>query len=418
MRRIKRKVIGSFLAVCMLLLGSVTTATAAETFEQIGNVKPSKIAYNIELKNANVISIFNRDKVDLSIGKRYYLTYTVDEVNEHDINTSGLFVANDKTNSTPYVSGQLKFTSKKDMLLEPGASYFCRMEVTEEGFDYVFAKMGQKDSHWIELPQKENHKSEDFKYFGIYLRGTGTLTAKLSSVLCYDEQGNNLGLEVKTVVGSNTIQKVSTTIEDYSLCEAVYWCEDNQTLLLLDAEQNIGVQIENSEADVPWYTYSVRGTTLTMLKGKEEVIYDYYYSFMRDSEDNKYVRLGDTKVTFVTGQKEHEGNKTVAVTATEGYKVAKPADPVIDGYTFKEWCLSDGTEFYFDKYVMESVTLYARYEDGDGHEYLVLDGDIENESVSGDIWGTVVVSAGMILLTAVFIMLIVKVGKKNAANKN
>lgn len=417
MRRIKRKVIGSFLVACILLLGSVSSVSAAERFEQIGNVTPSNVAYSVGLKSANYISIFNKDKVDLSIGKRYYLTYTVDEVNEHEMNISGVFLAKDKSQTTPYVTGMLKYSPEKDMLLEPGASYFCRVEVTAEGWDYVFAKMGKNDSHWIQLPTQESHEKEGHQFFGIYLAGTKSLTAQLSSVLFYDEQGNNLGVEVKTVTGSSTVKKTSTAIEDYSLCEAVYWCEANQTTLILDGEQNIGVQVENLEEDTTWYKYNVRSTTLIMQKDKEEVAYEYYYSFMRDSEGNRYERLRDTKVTFETGQKEHEGNKTVDVTAKDGYKVQKPADPTVNEYTFKEWCLSNGRAFDFEKYVMESVTLYARYEDGDGHEYLVVNDEL-NTSSSGDIWQVVVLSASMILFTAVMILLMMKAGKKNGKDKD
>lgn len=417
MRQKRKKIIGCFFAAFTILFGNVFAVTAAERFEQIGNVTPSNIAYSVDLANANAISIMNEEKVNLTIGKRYYLVYTVEKVNDNNLVTSGFFAAKDQSQSTPYVTGMLKYSQEKEALLEESATYFCRVEATEEGFDFVIAKKGKKDSHWVDLPIEEEVNIVDCRYFGIYLYGTKALNAKLTSVICYDEKGNNLGVSVKTLVGTNAVEKISTAIDDYSLCEAVYWCEENQTTLILDAEQNIGVQEENSDKDTVWHQYNVRGTTLTMIKGKEEIAYDYYYSFMRDSDGHKYIRLGDTKVTFVTGQDEHKDNRTVTVTASDGYKIKRPDDPVVKGYTFKEWRLSNGSTFDFDKYVTESVTLYATYVDGDGHEYVAMNSDINHESAK-KMWKDIILSVGIVFVTGVLIILIIRGGKKNATRKN
>ena len=57
-----------------------------------------------------------------------------------------------------------------------------------------------------------------------------------------------------------------------------------------------------------------------------------------------------------------------------GYIVQKPKDPVLKDCTFKGWCMADGTEYDFESIVTESKTLYAKWSDGAGVEY-IADGD-------------------------------------------
>ena len=192
----------------------------------------------------------------------------------------------------------------------------------------------------------------------------------------------------------------------------MYYCKGNDTLLILDDECNVGKVLDEVGAETKWGTYYVNGVTLATNIDSNVETYEYYYAYMVDTQENRYDRLGDTKVEFVTGVKEHEGNQIVNVTAEDGYKVAKPANPVVDGYTFTSWCLNDGTEYDFDNIVTESITLYAKYEDGNGNEYLSVDGEINNQGLLK----TVITVGGCVLLagiTVALIVLMVRKGKKD-----
>ncbi|MBE6469381.1 MAG: hypothetical protein E7001_05410 [Coriobacteriaceae bacterium] len=63
-------------------------------------------------------------------------------------------------------------------------------------------------------------------------------------------------------------------------------------------------------------------------------------------------------VTFDYG---YEGAEAATVEVLEGQKVAKPADPVRDGYTFKGWMLN-GKAYDFDAEVTGDITLTAAWE--------------------------------------------------------
>lgn len=592
MRKNIWKRISCFLVICCVLLGNIVTVSAAEPFEIIGNATPSDTAYSVILTNASGSFMHNEKEVDLTIGKRYYLVYTVEEVSDNQLNQNGLVITTDGNHDWPYTEGMMNYLFSDSVLFEEGATYFYRVEVTEDGFSYVIAKMGKNDSHWVELPITEGATYTDCKYFGIWM--AGTMTAKLSTVLCYDEDGNDLGISVHTQAGgssvfdpsvlkemrvgqyyefsldseyclaisnskptdsdtvymSYTVEDVqvnqasqagvcytrapqdqyphgagngllnytfcdktvgsplfveggqyliyaknegdTTTvlvrrtvngkteifsfpnhvgamtpeakwfsiwtgeaveecitaniknfrcydatgknlgvqtnksdititkygdIEDYTNCEAVYWCEENQTTMILDDEQNMSLRKADADTETKWYKYRVNGAKLFMAVGSEEVSFDYYYSFVCDEEGNKYIRLIDKKVTFVTGIEGHEGNQTIKVTAEDGYKVKKPEDPKVEGYTFKEWCLADGTSYDFDRYVMESVTLYARYTDGDGHEYLSVDGNLKSQG-SGALMKVAALSTGIVLLTVALMVYLMKGEKNKNERKN
>ncbi|WP_159430431.1 discoidin domain-containing protein [Collinsella phocaeensis] len=78
-------------------------------------------------------------------------------------------------------------------------------------------------------------------------------------------------------------------------------------------------------------------------------------------------------VTFDYG---YEGAEAATVKVLEGQKVAKPADPVRDGYTFKGWML-DGKAYDFDAEVTGDITLIAAWEK-------VVDPDTDPENPGTD----------------------------------
>lgn len=580
-----RRLVCAAIGGCMLLI-SMLPAFAAEPYEIIGEVTPSDTAYCVDFTETNDLMLCNKKPVDLVVGKRYYMSYTVDEIEQNELNQNGVIISKSADMEYPYLEGMMHYDFTDDLLFEEGATYFIRVEVTEKGLSYLVAKMGQKESKWIELPVKEGDKNSNCHYFGLWFGGS--IKAKLSAVLCYDAQGNDLGVTtnkesgisvynpgvlvaqevdqyyefslkdvydlaisnekatdsdvvfmsykvenvqrneasqagityngaptepyphgagilnyqfcngeenplfldgaeyliwaqheddtlhtlVKRTIGGTSeifsfpiyygsvndncayfsiwhgegsygltadikefrcydaegnnlgVQTNKTDIEisrfggldDYSNCEAVYWCEANNVVVILDDERNAILTKDEEKAEQKEYSYKVDGTTLTMDVDGEEVAYEYFYGYMTDAQGNRYERLTDTKVEFVTGVADHVGNQIVEVTAADGYKVTKPEDPKVEGYTFEKWCLADGTEFDFERFVTDSVTVYAQYEEGDIHTYQAI-----GSAVGGIPTETILVIAACVLLVAgtvigVSIML-KKEGKKNEAEK-
>lgn len=580
--KVLRKLV-CFIAACCMICGSVMPVGAVEPFEVIGEVAPSETDYSVTLNNLYNGFMSNKKKVDLSVGNRFYMTYTVDKVEKNALLQNGLIIAQDKNAEWPYEQGTMQYDFSADMLFEEGYTYFYRVEVTEEGFDYLVAKVSEKDSCWLEFPLSYGEVNQDCGYFGIWMGGNAPdgITVSLSAVLCYDAKGNDLGVAVHSTGGGGRVYDPGTlksidsghyyefslvdagevaisnaketedsvvymsysvenvkknmatqvgiaystnpqhshphssgilnydncektgspliqegaeylirmertedsievlvkqelngeesiysfpiywgefnkeatyfslwigegldrqvtadfknfriydsngrnlgvqinkdinithygNLEDYTYCEAVYYCKNNDTLLILDDECNVGKVLDEVGAETKWGTYYVNGVTLATNIDSNVETYEYYYAYMVDTQENRYDRLGDTKVEFVTGVKEHEGNQIVNVTAEDGYKVAKPVNPVVDGYTFTSWCLNDGTEYDFDNIVTESITLYAKYEDGNGNEYLSVDGEINNQGLLK----TVITVGGCILLAGVTVALIVLMVRK------
>ena len=198
----KKKIIKRLIcvmAISCMLIGSVLPVGAVESFEEIGNVTPSNVAYKVDLVGGFNNFLSNEKPVDLTPGKRYYMTYTVESMPKNELSQNGVALTNDKESKYPYTSGVMKYKNQSNLLFEEGYTYFYRVEVTEEGFDYVIAKGNADGSSWIELPNVFSSTTKGLQYFGIWTAGTGekSITATLTRVLCYDEEGNDLGISIK-----------------------------------------------------------------------------------------------------------------------------------------------------------------------------------------------------------------------------
>lgn len=580
-KRLAKKIL-CIMAACCLLLGSTLPAHATEPFEEIGNVKLSDKAYSMMISDTSNSFLRNEKAVDMKVGERFYLTYTVDEVKKNELNQNGVIITRDGEAQWPYTSGMMKYDFKDSLLLETGVTYFYRFEVTDNGFSYVVAKKSANESKWIEFPEEIGEYNSNCKYFGVWF--AGVMNTKLSAVMCYDEKGNDLGVHLQsqsgnTVIYTNDIlnekkigqyyefslnneaniaisNKVNTDsdiiymtyrvenvknndatqvgvacstnpkgqyphsegvlnydlcesgsplfvegasyvvyaakengelrtlvkrtlngkeevfsfpskdgtfnskagyfslwigegvehsvtadikefrcydkygqnlgvqtnkdnivitkygdLEDYSNCAAVYWCEETNQQILLEDTQKVVWETCDDSASKKEGAYTVNGTKLTMtINGKEEQ-FTYYYAYMTDKDENRYNRLNDTKVTFVAGKSSDAGTWTVDVTAASGYKVNKPDNPTVKGDTFKSWCTADGKEFDFDRYVTESVTVYAKYVNGDGNEYLAIETDAEAVTNSGYVvYGLCV---AMIVVTVAIVVFVIRRSRKH-----
>lgn len=543
----------SALALCFGLLFSVLPVSAAE------KITPSKKEYDIEISEAGRVFFGNEKKVEFKVGKKYFLTYTVDKVTKNETVQSGAVVTTNSNQNFPYVSGNMHYDTKS-LLMDEGYTYFLRFEMTEEGMRYIVAKAKDEVNSYVQLPTNFGGAEPQTGYFGLWTGEGGNLTASLSHVRCYDEKGNDLGVygstsrgvmvigdgmldpnenlkhsyefslkDAQTVAISNSRRTTSNVVyieytvknlkpegvtqsgvinttvptgkyphgisrgllrwnysktpeectmltegasyvvrfekkdgdfsamikrilngkedyisctgldgeftdggyyalwfgeacklsadfvnvkcydgdgnnlaiqtnqgigiihhgnlEDYSECEAVYYCVKNDTFVSLDDECNASKWVDGDESSKAG-TYYINASKLYLTVGNDTEEFDYVFESFTDATNNKYLRLRDVKVRFVSGVMGGEDLDQVTVTAKDGYKVAKPSDPTKKNNTFKGWCLGDGTDYDFDSVVTEALTLYAKWEDGNGNEYLATE-------VSGGVLSTPVIVIGI-----------------------
>lgn len=528
-------------------------------------ITPSKKEYDIEISEAGRVFFGNEKQVDFSVGKKYFLTYTVDKVKKNETVQSGMAVTTNNDQDFPYVDGTMHYDTKS-LLIDEGYTYFLRFEMTEDGMRYIAAKAKDEVNSYVQFPADFAGVEPKTGYFGLWTGEGGNLTASLSHVRCYDEQGNDLGVygatsrgvmvigdgvldqntelehsyefslkDAQTVAISNsrrttsnvvyieyTIQNVNpvgvtqsgvinTTVptgayphgisrgllrwnysptpedckmltegasyvvrfektegdfsamikrivdgkedyisctgidgeftdggyyslwfgeacqlsadfvnvkcydgdgnnlaiqtnqgigiihhgnlEDYSECEAVYYCVENDTFVSLDDECNASKWVDGDESSQAG-TYYINASKLYLTVGSETEEFDYVFESFTDDSENKYLRLRDVKVRFVSGVLGGEDLEQVTVTAKDGYKVAKPSEPIKKNNTFKGWCLGDGTDYDFDTVVTEATTLYAKWEDSNGNEYLASE-------VSGSVLVAPVIVIGISTLLVV-----------------
>jgi pectinesterase len=189
----------------------------------------------------------------------------------------------------------------------------------------------------------------------VTFKGTGTLTLKVSStsssntsnILLKDADGN-----VVSAKSGNALTADNTVAED--------------------CVNPVGSYEFSGSKDANATTY-----TFDITKAGTYTIYSNYYYVNNDSkavsrgcrifsvvmEDNYYVSDKSFDVSFVTG----EGASTIATTKVlEGDKVAQPAEPTREGYTFEGW-YSDSActeEFDFNTAISANTTIYAKWAEG------------------------------------------------------
>lgn len=394
------------MAFAFVLLITAFPAQAAE--EQI---KISDKEYAVVITDAANALLCNKTPVSGTVGTKVFLTYTVHKLNSDYATTSGVTGTPRADGTWPCSYGSLLWSSSPretgGNLFDEGYTYIFRLERTEEGFTYQGLKMKGDKVLNIQFTKGDAYNDE-YYYYGIWTGGTGkdTVNAVLTHVRCYDENGNDLGL--KSNLDSSKVKVYEDgEVEDYKDVKGGYYCKENETLLVLN-EQKVAY-IENG-AEGKEVDYKVTyGTQLTLKYPEGKEIWNYTHLKITDDKKNEYKRLQDAKVTFVTG----EENIIKPANADTRFRVEKPENPTKEGDEFLGWYLGNGKEYKFDSAVLESITVYAKWRDGDGHEYLAVNQEIEK---SFDYAPVIAISASVLVLVGLvigYIILIKKRGKQN-----
>ena len=369
-------------------------------------------SYSFELQDATHVAISNKKPTKANV---VYMEYTIKDAT-NNFSQTGVEMTNSPTATVPHAGNAafLRYNHILDgsgsILALSGAKYLIRFERTEGGFDALVQYTLDGKTRFTSFGKEYGSYDPNYRYFTLWF-GEGSdckMSAKFENFKCYDEKGNNLAVQLNQ-------KKIDIVhyggLEDYSPCEAAYYCATNDTMITLSAKQDVVIKSGAEKSNSG--TYRIDGQTLTMKMGKQDAKYEYAYVHMIDENGNKFLRLKEYQVKFVTGK------ETVSETASmeNGYQITKPEEPTLKNNEFKGWYLGDGTEYEFGNFITESITLYAKWVDGDGNEYLATDGDILTPKM--DLTPVVVISICTLIVAATVcgMVLIMKRGKKNETDK-
>ena len=393
-------------------LGVATNSTVMKNGATVYD--PSKIktnssikhTYEFALKDASNVAISNERTTTADV---VYMEYTVKDA-KNNMSQTGVEMTNSPTLIHPHAGDGafLQYDPIWDdsgsVLAISGATYLVRFERGEDGFDALIRYTLSGKTKYVTFTQKYGAYNKYYEFFTLWF-GDGDsskLSATFTDFKCYDEHGNNLA--VQTNQGVEIIHYGG--LEDYSDCEAVYYCVENDTFISLDDAQKMSIRVDGSDDKISG-TYIINDMILTMQADGKATEYTYYYRYMLDADGNKYMRLKESTVKFVTG----EDTDTKIASAQDSFKVVKPQDPTSKHGTFKAWCKGDGSEYDFDQVVMENTVLYAKWVDGDGNEYLAVDGEAEPFVLTPAV--AISVAALLVVVTTVGIIFIARGGKRH-----
>lgn len=363
--------------------------------------------YNITVKNLSNVAISNLLPAD---SKKVYMEYTVKK-SEGNLYQNGLICSNYPNQNYPF--GKLGLLQQEALqnegvgsLLTPGAEYLIVFTKGATAFSGVVQKKLNGKIECFVFPIKYGTFDPEAQYFSLWF-GEGD-THKVSFVLedfkCYDENKKNLKVQCNKAA---TIKHIGA-LEDYSGCEAFYYCDSNDSVYVLYSDKKFIYQKDSFETAG---NYSISSGKITLnFNGGEKFQTPYKYQTFTDSDGNAYRRLYTYKLKFVTGCSTSIATQTINL--KNSYISSKPDDPTQENNTFVEWCTEDGEAFDFNRYITKSVTLYAKWKNSSGDEYISVDGEADKV----DYMPYIAVSIGAALLIASVLIAVVflKRGRKYA----
>lgn len=333
-------------------------------------------SYNFTLEEANTIAISNKYPTDSDV---IYMEYEVADVKSDNTYHQGVIATRSPLSSYPYDAGNglMLFKVYEDdvknnkgeeqLLLKEGAKYFLCFVRKEETYDVFVQRTYKGKTETISFPAQAGTYVPDYSHVCLWL-GEGSkhdFSATFENFKIYDAEGKSLGVQLRD---TSVRLDYKGELDDYSASKAVYYCAENNRLLILKDDKKASISQGNVEKDGSYFIQN-HDELYISIDGVKEA-FTYNAMLIQDEAGKEYVRMQESKVTFVSGDE----TVVVDVNASTGYRVEQPDEPTKKGNTFKGWCLADGTAFDFETVITESITLYAKWQDGDGVEYLAVDG--------------------------------------------
>ena len=388
----------------------ITASRNATVYRETPISKDNQVehSYKITLEDARNVAISNNR---VATSDKVYLEYKVESSNSH-VYQSGVILSNAPKAGYPYENGylwyeQLEHDPKKvgnGPLLVPGAEYLLVFEKREDALSVTIQQSYKGKVSEISFPMEYGTYYKDAEYFSIWM-GAGDefpINCVLTDVKCYDSNKNNLGVQCNQVCKIEHFGE----LEDYSGCEAMYYCEKDSSLYALYADK---VFKHTADSKTTEGTYRIEDSVITLTQGKQKDIYDFLYLYFKNDSGKQYDRLHTYKAVFETGK----GSKVEdqVISAETGYTVMKPTDPTLEGNKFMGWYTKDGNEYDFDTLATDSITLYARWD-----EVTYADAGVSD---MGNILPYVAVGAAVLILIGAVAggMGMIRRGKRNGSEK-
>ena len=182
------------------------------------------------------------DKITLAISNLKYtksdtvfLEYEIKSF-KGDMQQTGVILTNNPTAAYPYLTGGMYLDNQSTgEMTKVGAKYLVRLKKTDEGFQ-VTAKytLNGRDTY-VGFPEQFGGFDTKYGYVAMWF-ATGTMSGEFVNVKCYDADGKNLGIQTN----HSDIEVIhSGGLEDYSVCEGAYYCDESKEIITLDAQCNM-----------------------------------------------------------------------------------------------------------------------------------------------------------------------------------
>lgn len=369
-------------------------------------------SYNVTVSGQKNVAITSKKKPTSDV---VVMEYTV-ESSGAKLTQSGIMITNAPTTNYPYegesgfMNWELREKEDEGQLLVEGAQYIIYMQRTDNEFVGFAQRTYKGKVEKITLDRQAGEYSKDGAYFGLWFTGS-SVDCVLKDFKCYDSNGVNLGVQCNKQF---FVEHVGP-LEDYAGCEALYYCEEDGSVIGLYPEQKMKYSIGD---DTREGTYSIQeleedNTSIVLSYGDGKEIYTYLYTKFVNDAGKVYERLGTYEVTFVTGTE--ETIETQILSTETGYLVKKPENPQKKGNTFEGWVTSDGETFDFETITVESKTLYAKWSGDTEREAVTLFDKLQERDYSPYI----AVATGVIILAASIVgcVILIRRGKKHEDSK-
>ena len=388
-------------------LGLFSTGAAIPPAKPLEYDTKIQQSYDLNCVDAHNVAILNKRTTEADI---IYMEYTV-ESRDSGIYQSGAISTTKPNINYPHNEGILLYDMLAEgdgngPLLDEGASYIVQFKPSDAAYNVLVQKTKDGTTEVFSFGMAHGTYNPEAGYVGLWF-GEGNnfpVTFSLKNFKCYDENGNNLGIQ-SNKLGLNIQQRGER--DDYLGCEAMYYSKETDTIYAL-YENNIAKKITAGVAEE--FTYEIWENTIHFYGEGEKESYEYVYQRFY-TDEVIYERMGTYYVNFVTGTDETPKRQTI--NTDSGYMAMRPENPTKEGADFEGWVLSDGTEYDFEQIVSESVTLYAKWSDGVSYE--------STTSVDGaNATLTIVIAVSALLLIAgvcTSIVIIRRGGKKHEKNR-
>lgn len=390
----------------------VSQTKNASCSKDVSYAKNNKVnhSYKITVEDQYTLALSNAKK---PMTNKVYMEYTV-ESSKTSIYQNGLCISQAPTDNYPFAgNGYLIYeglgTPGNGQLLVEGASYIICMEKTKDEFTGYVQRTHRGKKEVFTFTRNTGEYNQNYNYYSLWF-GEGSkypVDFVLKDFKCYDSNNNNLGVQCNRLF----TKEHAGELEDYTNCDAVYYCREDKSIIALYEEQ----KMKYTKGDVNHEgTYTIsdekeKKLTLSYDGKKEE--YVFIYNRFKNADGKEYERLKEYKVNFVTGTDENINEQIVA--ATNGFVAMKPTEPKRNGYTFIGWYDANGKEYDFDTLVTESITLYAKWSEGE--EYQKTEDISVAPSDDYDIY--IAGGVGILILAIAIVGFVLLVRKENEKNE-